>query len=121
MSGKVRSLFVKRRQRIRFALKKKAGSVRLRLTVFRSNQHIYAQLIDDSKSSTVVSASTLDKQLDIKGSTNNMEAAKAVGKMIAERAKKLNVSKVVFDRSGYIYHGKVKALADAARDGGLLF
>ena len=90
------------------------------LTVFKSDKHVYAQLIDDVKKVTLCSASTNDKdvKLDI---TNNIDAAKFVGKTIAEKATKLGVKNIVFDRSGYIYHGKVKALADAAREAGLVF
>lgn len=91
-----------------------------RLTVFRSDKHIYAQLIDDEKKVTLCQASTLDKGANL-AHTNDEEAAKYVGKAIAEKGKSIGVTKVVFDRSGYIYHGKVKALADAARENGLTF
>ncbi|HTS62880.1 MAG TPA: 50S ribosomal protein L18 [Candidatus Acidoferrales bacterium] len=92
---------------------------RPRLAVFRSVQHIYAQLIDDSRGHTLVSASSVDKG----GKTNggNLAAAKAIGKLVAERAKEKGIKKVVFDRGGYPYHGRVKALADAAREAGLEF
>lgn len=90
-----------------------------RLTVFRSDKHIYAQVIDDIAKKTLCSASTL-KKADLKN-TNTVEAAKVVGKEIAEKATKLGISAVVFDRSGYIYHGKVEALATAAREAGLKF
>jgi large subunit ribosomal protein L18 len=92
---------------------------RPRLAVFRSVAHIYAQLIDDSKGVTLVAASSIEKG----GKTNggNVSAAKAVGKLIAERAKEKGLQKVVFDRGGYIYHGRVKALADASRQAGLEF
>jgi large subunit ribosomal protein L18 len=95
---------------------------RPRLCVFRSLNHIYAQIIDDSLGSTLVSASTLEKTVrgELK-SFGNLDAAKAVGKTIAERAKSKGIEKVVFDRGGYIYHGRVKALADAARENGLKF
>jgi large subunit ribosomal protein L18 len=95
---------------------------RPRLCVFRSLNHIYAQIIDDSLGSTLVAASTLEKTVrgDLK-SFGNLDAAKAVGKTIAERAKSKGIEKVVFDRGGYIYHGRVKALADAARENGLKF
>ena len=91
-----------------------------RLCVFRSNKEIYAQIIDDETRTTLVSASSLDKDLKIKNGSN-VEAAKVVGKAIAEKAKKAKVTKVVFDRGGYIYHGRVKALAEAARENGLEF
>ena len=90
-----------------------------RLCVFRSNKAIYAQIIDDESRTTLCSASSLDKDLKIKG--NNVEAAKVVGKSIAEKAKKAKIKKVVFDRGGYLYHGRVAALADAARENGLEF
>lgn len=90
-----------------------------RLCVFRSNQHIYAQIIDDSIGETLCSASTVEKSFT--GATSNKEAAKTVGKNIGEKAKKLNIEKVVFDRGGYIYHGRVQALAEGARESGLVF
>lgn len=91
-----------------------------RLNVFRSNKNIFAQIIDDEKSITLVSASSLDKDLKIKNG-GNVEAGKVVGKTIAEAAKKQNIKKVVFDRGGYQYHGRVQALAEAARENGLEF
>ena len=116
-----RELFQKRKARIRTALKNAANG-KLRLSVFRSGKHIYAQIIDDVKGSTVVSASTLDKEVreNLK-KTPSVEAACFIGKVVAERAAKSGVSEVVFDRGGYIYHGRVKALADAARAAGLKF
>lgn len=93
-----------------------------RLCVYRSNTNMYAQIINDDKHETLVAASSLDK--DLKGSLKNggnVEAAKLVGKKLAEKAKAKNITKVVFDRSGYLYHGRVAALADAAREGGLEF
>lgn len=110
----------RRRQRIR---KKVFGtSERPRLCIFRSLNHIYAQIIDDTKGHTLVAASTLDKELkDLKGHKGNKEFAKKVGELIAERAIKLGITKVVFDRAGYKYLGCVKALADAARERGLQF
>ena len=111
----------RRAQRIRRQIKKVAGE-RLRLTVYRSSKNIYAQVIDDTKGHTVASASTLEK--DLKGSLKtgaDAAAAAAVGKLVAERAKKAGVKEVVFDRGPYIFHGRVKALADAAREGGLQF
>ena len=91
-----------------------------RLNVFRSNSNISVQIIDDVKGVTLASASSLDKSLKIKNGSN-IEAAKIVGKDIAEKAKKIKINKVVFDRGGYLYHGRVKALADAARENGLEF
>ena|SRR5438128_2058193 len=95
---------------------------RPRLAVYRSNKHIYAQIIDDSKGTTVTAASTLDADAkqDAKHS-GNIAAAKAVGKLVAERAKAKGIEAVLFDRGGYIYHGRVKALAEAAREAGLKF
>ncbi|MEG0751039.1 MAG: 50S ribosomal protein L18 [Oscillospiraceae bacterium] len=90
-----------------------------RLNVFRSSKHIYAQLIDDVTGNTLCSASTLEK--GIEGYTGNADAANKVGKAIAEKAQKLGITEVVFDRGGFIYHGRVKALAEGARDGGLKF
>ncbi|MBE6452964.1 MAG: 50S ribosomal protein L18 [Alphaproteobacteria bacterium] len=116
-----RELFEKRKGRVRSALKKAANG-KMRLSVFRSNTHVYAQIIDDAKGVTVASASTLEKEVrdNIKKSSN-VEAASFIGKLVAERAIKSGVSEVVFDRGGYIYHGRVKALADAAREAGLKF
>lgn len=110
------SLFERRRRRVRTALRKRGGS-RARLSVHRTGRHIYAQLIDDAAGRTVAAASTLGA----KSSGANVEAAAEVGKQIAEAAKKAGVTSVVFDRGGYLFHGRVKALADAAREGGLEF
>jgi large subunit ribosomal protein L18 len=99
-----------------------AANGRARLSVFRSSKHIYAQLIDDEKGETVVAASSIEK--DMRGSLKtgaNKDAAKAVGKLIAERASAKGIKDVVFDRGGYLYHGRIKALAEAAREGGLNF
>ncbi|HOQ16296.1 MAG TPA: 50S ribosomal protein L18 [Defluviitaleaceae bacterium] len=97
-------------------------SERPRLSVFRSDKHIYAQIIDDTKGHTLVAASTVEKDIKSKiEKTNNVDAAKVVGEMIAKRALDKGVKQVVFDRGGYIYHGKIKALADAAREAGLEF
>ena len=116
-----RELFEKRKGRIRSALKKAANG-KMRLSVFRSGKHMYAQIIDDTKGVTVASASTLDKEVrESLKKTATTEAASFVGKLIAERAVKSGVTEVVFDRGGYIYHGRVKALADAARSAGLKF
>ena len=91
-----------------------------RLNVFRSNSNIFAQIIDDEKGITLVNASSIDKELKLENG-GNVEAAKKVGELIAKRAKKAKISKVVFDRSGYLYHGRVEALAEAARENGLEF
>ena len=91
-----------------------------RLNVFRSNNNIFAQIIDDEKKVTLVSASSIDKELKLENG-GNVEAAKKVGELLAKRAKKAKISKVKFDRGGYLYHGRVKALADAARENGLEF
>ncbi|ARS28698.1 50S ribosomal protein L18 [Sphingomonas sp. KC8] len=113
------SLFAKRRQRVRTALRAKGGT-RPRLSVHRSGRHIYAQVIDDAAGRTVAAASTLDK--DVRGQTGaTADAAAAVGKRLAERASAAGVTRVVFDRGGFLFHGRVKALADAAREGGLEF
>jgi large subunit ribosomal protein L18 len=109
------------RQRIHRRIRRKvAGTTeRPRLAVYFSNQHVYAQLIDDSAGRTIASASTLDKSIE--NSASNIAAAQQVGKLVAERAKEVNISNVVFDRGGHLYHGKVKALADSAREAGLNF
>ena len=110
------SLFERRRRRVRTALKKRAGG-KARLSVHRTGRHIYAQVIDDAAGRTVAAASTLG----VKNSGANVDAAVQVGKDIAAAAKKAGVTTVVFDRGGYLFHGRVKALADAAREGGLEF
>ena len=116
-----KKLFEKRRARIRTALKN-ASNGKPRLSVFRSGKHIYAQIIDDIKGVTVASASTLDKEVrESLKKTSTVEAAGVIGKTIAERALKTGVNQVVFDRGGYIFHGRVKALAEAAREAGLKF
>ena len=113
--------FARRQRRTRYALKQRAGG-RARLSVFRSGKHIYAQVIDDSKGHTLASASSADEALKGKLKTGaDKSAATEVGKLIAERALKAGVNTVVFDRGGYMFHGRVKALADAAREGGLTF
>jgi len=113
------SLFERRRRRVRTALRARAAG-KPRLSVHRSGRHIYAQVIDDSAGKTLAAASTLDK--DIKGKARaTKDGAAAVGKALADRAKKAGVSQVVFDRGGFLFHGRVKALADAAREGGLEF
>lgn len=110
------------RKRIHKRVRKKIHGTaeRPRLNVYRSNKNIYAQIIDDDKGVTLVSANTLEKDLDLE-STSNKEAAAYIGKLVAERALEKGIKKVVFDRGGYIYHGRVKALADAARKAGLEF
>jgi large subunit ribosomal protein L18 len=110
------SLFERRRRRVRTTLRKRAGS-RPRLSVHRTGRHIYAQIIDDAQGRTLVAASTLGE----KSAGANVDAAAKVGKDIAAAAKKAGVTAVVFDRGGYLFHGRVKALADAAREGGLEF
>ena len=113
------SLFDRRRRRVRTALRARSTD-KTRLSVHRSGRHIYAQVIDDVAGKTLASASTLDK--DLKGKTGaTTDGAAMVGKALAERAKQAGVSKVVFDRGGFLFHGRVKALADAAREGGLEF
>ena len=111
----------RRRARVRRAIAANGGG-RPRLSVFRSSQQIYAQVIDDSKGVTLAAASSLEKEMREALKTGaNVEAARRVGLEIAERAKKAGVAKVVFDRGGYMYHGRVKALAEGAREGGLDF
>jgi large subunit ribosomal protein L18 len=113
------SLFDRRRRRVRSALRARASG-KPRLSVHRSGKHIYAQVIDDTAGTTLAAASTLDKEL--KGKTGaTRDGAAQVGKTLAERAKKAGVSRVVFDRGAFLFHGRVKALADAAREGGLEF
>ena len=112
-----RELFQKRRLRVRNKLRK-VNAGRPRLSVHRSNKNISVQLIDDVAGVTLASASTLEKDLGVVGK-NNVEAAARVGALIAERAKKAGIEEAYFDRGGFLFHGKVKALADAAREGGL--
>ena len=116
-----KQLHERRKARVRASIAKKAGG-RPRLAVHRTHLHIYAQIIDDAQGVTLAAASTVEKDVREKLSYGgNVEAAKAIGALIAERAKAAGVSEVVFDRGGCIYHGRVKALADAAREGGLTF
>jgi large subunit ribosomal protein L18 len=111
----------RRRERLRYQLRQKSGG-RLRLSVFRSGKHIYAQVIDDVAGRTLAAASSLDKDLKAGLKTGaDKDAAAAVGKLVAERAVAAGVKEVVFDRGAYLYHGRVKALAEAAREGGLEF
>jgi len=117
MANSKRQLFLKRRLRVRNKLRK-VNAGRPRLSVHRSNKNISVQLIDDVNGVTLASASTLEKDLGLAGK-NNVEAAAKVGTAIAERARKAGVEEAYFDRGGFLFHGKVKALADAAREGGL--
>lgn len=113
--------FERRRARVRRTLKARAAG-RPRLSVHRSSKHIYAQIIDDADGKTLVAASSLEKDLRGQFKTGaDKAAAAAIGKLVAERALKAGVTAVVFDRGGYLFHGRVKALADAAREGGLSF
>ncbi|HEY3910527.1 MAG TPA: 50S ribosomal protein L18 [Stellaceae bacterium] len=121
MSQHVKDLFLRRRQRVRAKLRRTAND-RPRLSVFRSSKHIYAQIIDDMSGRTLAAASSLDGPLRQRLRTGaDAAAAGEVGKLIAERAKAAGVERVVFDRGAYLFHGRVKALADAAREGGLDF
>ena len=116
-----KELAARRKARLRFQLRRKAGG-RARLSVFRSGRHIYAQVIDDSEGRTVAAASSLEREMRTALKTGaDKEAAAAVGKLVAERALAVGVTAVVFDRGAYLYHGRVKALAEAAREGGLAF
>lgn len=119
MANTKRELFVKRRMRVRNKLKKMADG-RPRLSVHRSGKNISVQLIDDVEGRTLASASSLEKDLGIVGK-NNIEAATKIGATIAERAKAAGIEACYFDRGGFLFHGKVKALAEAAREGGLKF
>ena len=122
MIGRIDKNKIRKRKHVRVRKKISGTSECPRLCVYRSNAHIYAQIIDDVAQTTLASASTFDKE--IKGSVSvgsNIEAAKAVGKLIAERAAAKDIKVVVFDRSGYLYHGRVQALAEAAREAGLEF
>ena len=117
MANTKRQLFLKRRMRVRNKLRK-VNAGRMRLSVHRSNKNIPVQLIDDVNGVTLAAASSLEKALGVVGK-NNIDAATKVGSAIAERAKKAGVEAAYFDRGGFLFHGKVKALADAAREGGL--
>ena len=119
--GMQRELQTRRRRRLRYQLRQK-GNGRPRLSVFRSSKNIYAQVIDDMAGKTLVAASTLDAAAKEQIKTGaDINAARVVGKLIAERAKAAGLEQVVFDRGSYNYHGRVKALAEAAREGGLSF
>ncbi len=113
----------KRYNRRRLSIKRKIKSSRdrLRLCISRSNRNFYCQIIDDSKGFTLVSASTLEKSFPEMKNKGDIEAAKTLGKIIAERANSLGIKKIVFDRNGYLYHGKVKSFADSARENGMEF
>jgi large subunit ribosomal protein L18 len=114
-------LFERRQRRLRLSIRHKSGG-RPRLSIFRSSKHIYAQIIDDTKGVTIAAASTLDGDLKGKIKTGaDIGAAKEVGRLVAERAIKAGIKEVVFDRGGFMFHGRIKALADAAREGGLSF
>ncbi len=119
MIHKIEKKEIRRRIHQRIRRKLSGTSARPRLAVFRSVAHIYVQVIDDSKGTTLVSASSVDKGAKTNG--GNVAAAKAIGKLVAERAKEKGIKQVVFDRGGYQYHGRIKALADAAREAGLEF
>ncbi|MCI1576630.1 MAG: 50S ribosomal protein L18 [Weizmannia coagulans] len=111
---------VRKKRHARVRAKLSGTAERPRLNIYRSNKNIYAQLIDDVNGVTLASASTLDKELSLE-STGNVEAAQKVGELIAKRAMEKGIKEVVFDRGGYLYHGRIKALADAARENGLQF
>lgn len=117
--SKINRKEIRRRVHNRIRRKVSGTTERPRLAVHYSNQHIYAQVIDDAVGRTLCSASTLDKELE--NASSNVTSAEKVGSLIAQRAKAANIGTVVFDRGGHLYHGKVKALADAAREGGLQF
>jgi large subunit ribosomal protein L18 len=119
--SKLSDRIMRRKGRVRGVLRRAAGD-RKRLSVYRSSKHIYAQVIDDEEGVTVTSASSIEKNAREGLKTGaSVDAAKAVGKLIAERAKEKGIKDVIFDRGGYLYHGRVKALAEAAREGGLNF
>jgi large subunit ribosomal protein L18 len=118
---RVREIFERRQRRNRARVKKRAPQGVLRLSVFRSNKNISVQIIDDEKGYTLAAASSLGKDFDKKLNGGDKASAEFIGKKIAERAKKIGISKVVFDRGAYLYHGRVKALAESARSGGLQF
>jgi large subunit ribosomal protein L18 len=119
--AKQETVFDRRKRRTRYKLSERRNA-RLRLSVFRSGQHMYAQVIDDVLGKTVASASTVEKEVRGKVKvSSNKEAAKLVGELIAQRAKAAKITEVVFDRGGYLYHGRVKELGEAARNAGLAF
>ncbi|MFQ5902045.1 MAG: 50S ribosomal protein L18 [Thermodesulfobacteriota bacterium] len=114
-----RLMYLKRKRRVR--KKTKGVPDKPRLNVFKSNRYIYAQIIEDTTGKTIVAFSNLSKEFDKDGLKNKVEAAKKVGEMVARKAKAKGIKKVVFDRNGFLYHGRVKALAEGAREGGLEF
>ena len=120
MVSKKNKAELRRKKHARIRNRFSGAPERPRLAVFRSDKHMYAQIIDDAAGNTLCAASTLDKDAKL-AKTDNVEAAKYVGKAIAEKAKSKGISEVVFDRGGFLYHGKVQALADAAREAGLVF
>jgi large subunit ribosomal protein L18 len=120
MSASNKNLALRRAKRNRYNLRKKAGG-KPRLSVFRSACNIYAQVIDDLNGITLVAASTVEKEWAGKKAKSNIEAAKKIGALVAKRLLEKNIAEVVFDKGPYLYHGKVKALADAAREAGLKF
>jgi len=114
------SLFERRKRRVRYGIAKNNKGGRVRLSIFRSSKHIYAQLIDDKNGATIAHASSLEKEVAGAGKNGcNVEAAKKVGQLIAKRAVEAKVAEAVFDRGGYLYHGRVMALAESARENGL--
>ena len=119
MIRKTNKAVIRKRVHNRIRRKLAGTAERPRLAVFRSEAHIYAQIIDDAAGKTLAAASSVDKEVKTKG--GNVAAAKAIGKLVAERAKRKGVARVVFDRGGFAYHGRIKALADAAREAGLEF
>ena len=119
MVSKINKKAMRLKRHVRVRAKISGTPERPRLNVFRSEKNIYAQIIDDVAGNTLVSASSLDKEIE--GNGGNKTAARAVGKLVAERAKAKGIENVVFDRGGYLYHGRVKALAEGAREGGLNF
>lgn len=122
MINKIDKNTIRQKRHLRIRKNLEGTSTRPRLNVYRSLQNIYAQVINDETGETIVSASTMDKELKSKvKNSGNVEAAKAVGKLIAQRAIKKGIKQVVFDRGGYLYHGRIKGLADAAREAGLEF
>jgi large subunit ribosomal protein L18 len=122
MAIKTQEKFLRRKKRVSYKVRKKTQEGTPRLSVFRSNNHIYAQVIDDVKGITLAAASSLSSEFDKKKFKGyDVESAAQVGALVAEKAKKAGVKKVIFERGGYLYHGRVKALAEAAREGGLQF
>ena len=120
--GKTSPKLTARKKRIKRIRKKIFGTAQKpRMCVFRSNRHIYAQIVDDTNHATLVTMSTKDKEFDVTDLKDKCAEAKKVGELIAQKAKNAGISQVVFDRGGYLYHGRVKALSEGAREGGLIF